>query len=76
MNEKGPQIEAAFKKATELAMNHRLTNVCDDDGEPYPLIDMLTLKGQTVDKGKEEVELLLDAILIDAIMAYEGLLDV
>ena len=46
-----------------------------DDGDAYPLTDMLTLQGQTVDKGKEEIERLLDSMLIDALMAYEGMLD-
>ena len=75
MTENGPQVKAAFKKATELAMNHNLHHVCGEDGEAYPLKDMLTLKGQKVNNGEEEIELLLDSILVDALMAYEGMLD-
>ena len=45
MSEKGQQVEAAFKMAIELATNYRLKNVCGDDGDSYPLIDMLTLEG-------------------------------
>ena len=75
MAEKKPQVEAAFAKATEIAMSHTLWHVQGDYGDAYPLTDMLTLQGQTVDKGKEEIERLLDSMLIDALMAYEGMLD-
>lgn len=69
------KIEAAFKVATDTAMNYCLHNVCGDDGEAFPLVDMLTLEGQPITKGKEEIELLLDSVLFDALLAYEGISD-
>lgn len=75
MTEKSSQVEAAFKVATDIAMNHCLHHVQTDFAEAYPLVDMLTLEGESVNKGKEEIKLLLDAVLVDALMAYEGLID-
>ena len=75
LDEKGEQIDAAFKKATEVAESHRLQHMHDEDGDGYPLVDALTMQGEIIDKGKEEIELLLDSMLVEALMAYEGLLD-
>lgn len=76
MSEKKDQIAAAFKVAKKIAMNHELHFVCDtDSGERYPLAEMLTLKGQPISNGEEEIDSLIDNILVDAIMAYEGLID-
>ncbi|MEF1335475.1 hypothetical protein REH81_01600 [Vibrio rotiferianus] len=74
MSSKKDQVEAAFKKAKEFAMSHKLQHVVDEDGYPFPLVEQLTLEGQPGSNGEEEIELLLDGMIIEALMAFEGLL--
>lgn len=55
-------------------MSHKLQHVVDEDGYSFPLVEQLTLEGQPVSNGEEEIELLLDGMIIEALMAFEGLL--
>jgi len=75
MSENSDKVQLAFDEATKIAMDYRLSNVQDEFGGGYPLIDMLTLSGHNISEGKEEIELFLDLVVINVLMAYEGLLN-
>lgn len=71
-NENKSKLDAAFKVATKLANSHSMHHVMGEDSEAYQLVDMLTLKGRPVSDGEDEIHLLLDSILVEALIAYEN----
>lgn len=42
--------------------HYRQTEVCDENGDGYPLIDALTLEGHGIDMGIREIEIIADTI--------------
>ena len=45
-----------------VLQHYRQTEVCDENGDGYPLIDALTLEGHGIDMGIREIENIADAI--------------
>ena len=53
---------------------YRQTEVCDENGDGYPLVDALTLEGHSIDMGIREVESIADTVAgaILALLTQEG----
>ena len=50
-NELGDKIE-------KFLLNYRLSNLVDEDGYAFPLVDALSQPNTTIATGKEEIEIL------------------
>ena len=57
-----------------VLLDYRQTEVCDENGDGYPLVDALTLKGHSIDMGIREVESIADTVAgaILALLTQEG----
>ena len=55
--------EKVYDEIEQTLLHHRLSNwQCDDGESNYPLTDMLTPEGQTIQVGCDEIEGICDAI--------------
>ena len=54
--------------------SYRLSNMVDDQGDAYPLIDALTPDGHTIDEGKEECDYIANMLSADIFEAFPLLL--
>ena len=54
--------------------HYQQTEICDEDGNGYPLVDALTLKGHSIDMGIREIENIADTVAgaILALLTQEG----
>jgi len=66
------RIQEAGKKAQEMALSYCMQNIVDDCGDPIPMVDVLSVKGSTIKTGLEEIDSLIDHIILETLMAYEG----
>lgn len=65
-------INAAGDKALEIAKTHLMCELRDLDGCGYPIVDRLSHpEDETIESGCRELDSLIDAIIVDAIMTYE-----
>ena len=46
----------------DVLRQHRMTNMEDDDGEAYPLVDLMTNSGRTIADGEWQMIVLADEI--------------
>lgn len=61
-------------KILEVLEGYHLQNMCerDDEGSPYPLVDLVTPDGCTVDVGEDELFLIADAIAAELTEEEKG----
>lgn len=58
-----PLVEKIYDEIEQVLMHHRLSRwQCDDGESNYPLTDMLTPDGETIQAGYDEIRNICDAI--------------
>ena len=73
LDKKKPQINAAFEVAKKEIKMHKMANMQDEFGEAYQFTDLIYFDGITKEIKEHEIDLLLEAILCDALLVYENL---
>ncbi len=66
------KINVAFEVAKKELKTHCLHNMQDEWGEAYQFTDLIHCEGMDKHQKEHEIDLLLETILCDALLAYEN----
>jgi len=68
-----PLVERIYDEIEQVLLHHRLTGWMDADGESnYPLTDILTPDGQSIQIGYDEIRNMVDSIYNDVLTKLLG----
>jgi hypothetical protein len=66
--------DAVYDEIEQTLLHHRLCYwQCEDDEGNFPLIDMLTPEGHTIQVGHDEIQHICDAIYNEVLVKYLGI---